>query len=173
MLKEIRWGRGLMRLWAVITVLWLAASIYSVVIPHYFTEAPPGPPSAAEFQKRVQDQLDCLGYDDEKNTDKPWLHWKCAAKPVGQDPLLDISVQDAKDGTLTVNDSDREQIIGVPKNASAQQIADKLHRHFVEEAAKRFYEPVPRDALLVLGPPLILLLLGVAGSWVLRGFAKQ
>ncbi|MDI7065480.1 hypothetical protein QMO17_29965, partial [Klebsiella pneumoniae] len=105
MLREIQWVRGLMRLWAVITVLWLAASIYSTVIPHYVTEAPPGPPSAAELQKSVQDQLDCRGYDDDKNTDKPWLHWKCA-KPVGQDSLLDISVQDANDGTLTINDSD-------------------------------------------------------------------
>ncbi|MFM0653279.1 hypothetical protein [Paraburkholderia sediminicola] len=172
MFKEIQWGRGLTRLWAVITVLWLAASIYSVVIPHYFTEAPPRPPSAAEFQKSVQDQLDCRGYDDDKNTDKPWLHWKCA-KPVGQDSLLDISVQDANDGTLTISDSDGEQVIGVPKNASSKQIADKLHRHFAEEASKRFYEPVPRDALFVLGPPVILLLLGLAGSWVLRGFAKR
>ncbi|CAE6852632.1 hypothetical protein R69658_07235 [Paraburkholderia aspalathi] len=172
MFREIQWGRGLVRLWAVITVLWLAASIYSVVIPHYFTEAPLGPPSAAEFQKSVQDQLDCRGYDDETNTDKPWLHWKCA-KVVGQDPLLDISVQEANDGTLTLNDANGEQFIGVPKNLSAKQIAEKLYLHFAEEASKRFYEPVPRDALLVLGPPVILLLLGLAGSWVLRGFDKR
>ena len=173
MFKEIQWGRGLTRLWAVITVLWLAASIYSVVIPHYFTEAPPGPPSAADLQKSVQNQLDCLGYDDDKNTDKPWLHWKCAAKPVGQDPLLDVKVHEANDGTLTLNDSDGEQFIGVPKNANAKQIADKLYRHFAEEASKRFYDPVPHDALLVLGPPVILLLFGLVGSWVLRGFAKR
>ncbi|CAE6714064.1 hypothetical protein R69888_01287 [Paraburkholderia haematera] len=162
-----------MRLWAMVTVLWLAASIYSVVIPHYFTEALPGPPSAADIQKNVQDQLDCLGYDDSKNTDKPWMHWKCDAKIVGQDPRLDINAHEASDGTLTLNDANGEQIIGVPKNLSAKQIADKLHRHFAEEASKRFYEPVPRDALLVLGPPVILLLFGLAGSWVLRGFAKR
>lgn len=172
MLKEIRWGRGLMRLWAVVTVLWLAVSVYSVVVPHYFTEAPPGPPSAAEMQKNVQDQLDCLAYKADKSATKPWMEYKCD-KIVGQDPRSDITIQDADNGTLRISLSDDEQIVGVPKNASAKQIADKLHRHFAEEASKRFYEPVPRDALLVLGPPVILLLLGLAGSWVLRGFAKQ
>ena len=161
-----------MRLWAVASLLWIAVSVYFLVVPHYFTEAPPGPPSVAEIQKNVQNQLECYGYVDEKNTDKPWLHWKCASKPVAQDPRLDIHLQTDNAGTLKIVLSDGEQIINVPEKIGAKEISQKLYRHFADEASKEFREPMQSDARLVLGPPLVALLLGLASAWVLRGFVK-
>lgn len=150
MLKEIQWGRGLMRLWVVATLLWIAVSSYFVVLPHYFTEAPPGPPSVADIQRNVQNQIECLGYVDEKNTTKPWLHWKCASKPVDQDSRLNIHIQNGNTGTLEIVLSDGERITNVPEQVGARDISEKLYRHFADKASSEFRKTFQSDALLVL-----------------------
>jgi hypothetical protein len=170
MLKELHWKRGLLRLWAVATLLWIIGTLWSVVVPHYFAEVPLTP-SATEIQRDVQNQLDCLAHDDASDTDKPWLHSKCATRPPVQDPH-GITIQTASDGSLTLTLGNGERIEGMPRSVTAKDIADKLHRKFAAEDSRKLYEPAGRDAVLVLAPPFVVLLTGFACAWVLRGFAR-
>jgi hypothetical protein len=172
MLKELHWRRALLRLWAVATLLWIVGTLWSVVVPHYFAEVPLTP-SATEIQRNVQNQLDCLGHDDATDTDKPWLRRKCAARPPVQDPRMDITIQTASDGSLTITLGDGERIEGVLRSVSAKEIADKLQRKFAGEDARTLYEPAGRDAVLVLAPPFVVLLLGLGCVWMLRGFPRH
>ncbi|MCP3713459.1 hypothetical protein M3I54_42620 [Paraburkholderia sp. CNPSo 3274] len=167
MLKELHWKRGLLRLWAVATLLWIVGTLWSVVVPHYFADVPLTP-SATEIQRNVQNQLDCLGHDDATDTDKPWLRRKCPATPPVQDPRVDITIQPANDGSLTITPGDGARIEGVPRSVSAKEIADKLHRKFAEEDSRTLYETAGRDAVLVLAPPFVVLLMGFACASVLR-----
>ncbi|HTR08985.1 MAG TPA: hypothetical protein VMJ11_20505 [Paraburkholderia sp.] len=167
--RDIQWKRGLLRLWALATLLWIIATLWSVVVPHYTADAPLTP-SAIEIQRNIQNRLDCLGNENARNADEPSPS-KCAAKPREQDPRLDVSVQTASDGSLTIILGNGERLEGVPPNVSAKEVADKLHRQFADEDSKALYEPAARDAVLVLAPPFIVLLLGFAIEWVLRGFS--
>ena len=167
----IPWRRALLRLWAVATLFWIVGTLWSVAVPHYF--AAPLTPSAIEIQRALQNQLDCLGHDDAGNTDGPGSDGKCAAKPPGpgRDSRLDITLQTASDGSLTITLGDGERIAGVPRNESAKEVADKLHRQFAEDDFKSLYKPARRDVALVLAPPFAVLLLGFACAWLLRRIA--
>lgn len=166
----IQWRRGLLRLWAMAMLLWVVGILWSVVVPHYF--AAPLTPSAIEIRRALQNQLDCPGHDNSGNTDERGRHGKCAATSPGGDSRLDITVQTANDGSLSITLGDGERR-AVPRNVSAKDVADKLHQQFDEDDSRTLYEPVRRDVALVLAPPFALLLLGFACVRALRGFSRH
>ncbi|WP_028219952.1 hypothetical protein [Paraburkholderia oxyphila] len=167
---RIAWGRALLRLWAVATLFWIVGTLW-VVVPHYFTA--PLTPSAIEIQRAVQNQLDCLGHDDAGSAVESPPPGKCAASPPGQDSRLDIAIQTASDGSLTLSLGDGERIEGVPRNVSAREVADQLHWQFAEDDLKTSYAPIGRDAAFVLAPPFAVLFPGLAAAWVLRRFLRH
>ena len=168
---RIAWARALLRLWAVATLFWIVGTLWSVVVPHYF--AAPLTPSAIEIQRAVQKQLDCLGDEDAGSAVEPPLQSKCATRPPGRDSRLDIAIQTASDGSLTFALGDGERIEGLPRNISAKEVADKLHQQFAADDLKTSYEPIGRDAALVLAPPFAVLFPGLAAAWVLRRFLRH
>ncbi|QBR01962.1 hypothetical protein [Paraburkholderia pallida] len=169
---RIAWGRALLRLWAVATLFWIVGTLW-VLVPHYFTA--PLTPSAIEIQRAVQNQLDCLGHGDAGSAVEPRPQGTCAASASspGQDARLDIAIQTASDGSLTLSLGDGERIEGVPRNVSAREVADQLHRQFTEDDLKTSYAPIGRDALFVLAPPFAVLFPGLAAAWVLRRFLRR
>lgn len=168
--NRIRWKRGIFRLWLVVSILWIIGSM-SFVIPKLSQTRPVIPDLNI-----ITETLDSL--DNPNITQESTLPSKSDLLSIKQDedcisidPLQSVPCDSWK---VTIHEKSKSPMIidFVPDNTKAP-ILRKLVEQHLKPMIRDWYYSVTKSTLIVVLPPVILLIIGLLGSWIIAGFSTQ
>jgi hypothetical protein len=161
----MNWGRGLFRLWAVVAVLWIAGTMWLQwrEIRCDWEPSRQGCKASDGWEPVPPDQLPPGYVLDPKAA--PWP--VVSQTPIDLSKLSDAQVVALRDagGDLTKLTDDMRKSILTSLGAGGGRQAER-----VVSAAPPHYDKLMDDAGTILGPPLLLLLVGSLLYWAIRGF---
>jgi hypothetical protein len=166
---KIQWRRGLVRLWIVLSALWLMVATYREVITlsPYFNNAIP---SSKVLLDRFSDAKRSL--TDPKDPFSKFM----ASDPLSPD-TVSFEPEDIVDKpgdvlwkmTITIPPYRTLTVDRITNDADVGQLQNTIQTHFASERGDKEV----RALFIVIAPPLALFILGFIGRWILVGFGKS